>query len=45
MKRPASLGVAAIPEDGSSSAAVLRAADMALYRAKREGRGKVVIAK
>jgi diguanylate cyclase (GGDEF)-like protein/PAS domain S-box-containing protein len=40
-----SLGVAAFPEDGSSSAAVLRAADMALYRAKREGRGKVVIAK
>jgi diguanylate cyclase (GGDEF)-like protein/PAS domain S-box-containing protein len=40
-----SLGVAVFPEDGSSSAAVLKAADDALYRAKREGRGQVVSAK
>jgi diguanylate cyclase (GGDEF)-like protein/PAS domain S-box-containing protein len=39
-----SLGVAAFPEDGSTSAAVLKAADDALYRAKREGRGQVVMA-
>ena len=39
-----SLGVAAFPEDGSTSAAVLKAADDALYRAKREGRGRVVMA-
>jgi diguanylate cyclase (GGDEF)-like protein/PAS domain S-box-containing protein len=36
-----SLGVAVFPEDGSTSAAVLRAADQALYRAKREGRNQV----
>jgi diguanylate cyclase (GGDEF)-like protein/PAS domain S-box-containing protein len=39
-----SLGVAVFPEDGSTSAAVLKAADDALYRAKREGRGRVVMA-
>ena len=39
-----SLGVAVFPEDGSTSAAVLRAADAALYRAKREGRSQVVMA-
>jgi diguanylate cyclase (GGDEF)-like protein/PAS domain S-box-containing protein len=39
-----SLGVAVFPENGSNSAAVLRAADAALYRAKREGRGRVVLA-
>ena len=39
-----SLGVAAFPEDGLTRAAVLRAADEALYRAKREGRGRVVVA-
>ena len=36
-----SLGIALFPEDGSSAAAVLRAADHALYRAKREGRDQV----
>lgn len=40
-----SLGVAVFPEDGSTSRAVMRAADDALYRAKREGRGRVVAAK
>lgn len=40
-----SLGVAVFPEDGSSSAAILKAADDALYRAKREGGGRVVMAK
>jgi len=39
-----SLGVAVFPENGSDSAAVLRAADDALYRAKRLGRGQVVVA-
>jgi diguanylate cyclase (GGDEF)-like protein/PAS domain S-box-containing protein len=39
-----SLGVAVFPEDGSSSAAVLRAADDALYSAKRQGRGRVAVA-
>jgi diguanylate cyclase (GGDEF)-like protein len=39
-----SLGVAAFPEDGFTGAAVLRAADAALYRAKHEGRGRVVVA-
>jgi diguanylate cyclase (GGDEF)-like protein/PAS domain S-box-containing protein len=39
-----SLGVAVFPEDGSTSAAVLRTADVALYRAKREGRGQVFVA-
>jgi diguanylate cyclase (GGDEF)-like protein/PAS domain S-box-containing protein len=37
-----SLGVAMFPEDGSTRATVLKAADDALYRAKREGRGRVV---
>jgi diguanylate cyclase (GGDEF)-like protein len=36
-----SMGIAVFPEDGSTSAAVLRAADKALYRAKREGRNRV----
>jgi diguanylate cyclase (GGDEF)-like protein/PAS domain S-box-containing protein len=39
-----SIGVAVFPEDGSTSATVLRAAADALYRAKREGRGRVVMA-
>jgi diguanylate cyclase (GGDEF)-like protein/PAS domain S-box-containing protein len=37
-----SLGVAIFPEDGSTSAELLKAADDALYRAKREGRDRVV---
>jgi diguanylate cyclase (GGDEF)-like protein/PAS domain S-box-containing protein len=39
-----SLGVASFPENGFTGPAVLRAADRALYQAKREGRGRVVAA-
>lgn len=39
-----SLGVAVFPEHGATSTAILRAADAALYRAKQEGRGQVVVA-
>jgi diguanylate cyclase (GGDEF)-like protein/PAS domain S-box-containing protein len=39
-----SLGLAVFPKDGSTSAAVLKAADDALYRAKHDGRGRVVMA-
>ncbi len=38
----ASAGVALIPRDGDSAADLLRRADLALYQAKREGRGRVV---
>jgi diguanylate cyclase (GGDEF)-like protein/PAS domain S-box-containing protein len=40
-----SLGVAAFPGNGSTSAAILKAADIALYRAKNKGRSRVVVAK
>jgi len=40
-----SVGVAALPAHGESSQALLEAADAALYRAKREGRDRVVMAK
>jgi diguanylate cyclase (GGDEF)-like protein len=36
-----SLGMAVFPKDGSSSEAILRSADSALYRAKREGSDRV----
>jgi diguanylate cyclase (GGDEF)-like protein/PAS domain S-box-containing protein len=39
-----SLGVAVFPENGTTSAAILKAVDAALYRAKRAGRGRVVVA-
>lgn len=39
-----SLGVAAYPDHGDSGAAVMMVADAALYRAKREGRDRVVAA-
>jgi diguanylate cyclase (GGDEF)-like protein/PAS domain S-box-containing protein len=39
-----SLGVAIFPQHGSTSTGILRAVDAALYRAKHEGRGRVVVA-
>jgi diguanylate cyclase (GGDEF)-like protein/PAS domain S-box-containing protein len=39
-----SLGVAVFPQDGSTSAAILKAADTALYQAKSGGRGQVSMA-
>jgi diguanylate cyclase (GGDEF)-like protein/PAS domain S-box-containing protein len=40
----ASFGVAALPEHGTEPSRLLEAADAALYRAKREGRDRVVVA-
>lgn len=39
-----SIGVAVFPEHGATSMGILRAVDAALYRAKREGRGLLVVA-
>jgi len=39
-----SVGVAAFPEHGRSLAELLRAADLALYGAKRQGRNRVMVA-
>lgn len=39
-----SLGVAAFPKHGETGEALLRAADTALYRAKHEGRARVIVA-
>lgn len=39
-----SMGIAIFPDHGSNSASLLKAADHALYRAKRQGKGKVVLA-
>jgi len=38
-----SLGIALYPMHGSTSARILKAADAALYRAKRQGKGQVVV--
>ena len=40
-----SVGVAVTPDHGATSEAVLKAADAALYRAKDEGRDRVVVAR
>jgi diguanylate cyclase (GGDEF)-like protein len=40
-----SFGVAAFPAHGNSGEALIRAADEALYEAKRSGRDRVVVAK
>jgi diguanylate cyclase (GGDEF)-like protein/PAS domain S-box-containing protein len=40
-----SLGVAAFPAHGTTSSAILKAADTALYLAKEKGRGRVIVAK
>jgi diguanylate cyclase (GGDEF)-like protein/PAS domain S-box-containing protein len=39
-----SMGVAAYPQHGANAADLLRAADAALYRAKQEGRDRIVLA-
>ena len=39
-----SLGVAVFPENGSTSTEILRSVDAALYRAKHNGRGRVMVA-
>ena len=39
-----SIGVAAFPEHGRSEEALVRAAEAALYEAKKEGRDRVVVA-
>lgn len=39
-----SVGVAELPQHGASAKELLEAADAALYRAKREGRDRVVVA-
>jgi diguanylate cyclase (GGDEF)-like protein len=39
-----SVGVACFPEHGQTGEAIIRAADAALYRAKLEGRDRVVTA-
>jgi diguanylate cyclase (GGDEF)-like protein len=43
-KLSASVGVSLFPEHGGDSDALQRAADAALYRAKREGRNRTVVA-
>jgi diguanylate cyclase (GGDEF)-like protein len=43
LQMSASVGVATYPADGDDGQALLRRADMALYRAKEEGRNRVVV--
>jgi len=40
-----SMGIASIPDHGSTSHVILRSADKALYQAKAQGRDRVVVAK
>ena len=39
-----SIGVASFPEDGKNCDAILKVVDQALYRAKQEGRDRIVVA-
>ena len=39
-----SIGIAAFPDDGDTAEQLLKAADDALYRAKEEGRDRIVVA-
>ena len=39
-----SIGVATYPKNGTTCVALLKAADDALYQAKRDGRGRVIVA-
>jgi diguanylate cyclase (GGDEF)-like protein len=39
-----SLGVAVLPDHGSTSEELIKAADMAMYQAKKEGRDRVILA-
>jgi diguanylate cyclase (GGDEF)-like protein len=38
-----SIGISFFPENGLSKSQILNTADMALFRAKNEGRGRVII--
>ncbi|MBA3033208.1 MAG: diguanylate cyclase [Gammaproteobacteria bacterium] len=40
----ASIGIAMIPQHGTNAAAILTAADNAMYAAKRAGRGRIMVA-
>ena len=39
-----SMGVAIFPDHGADTTAIIKAADIALYQAKRDGRNRVIVA-